>query len=84
MKDCIEYVLTGPCKVDIDKAVKRWTMLCRVLKSIDSWVLVEYTPKGKTKLQCTISEQDALELINRLGLVYVQSKTFRNCGSYLK
>ncbi|MBQ8234509.1 MAG: hypothetical protein IJZ36_02875 [Bacilli bacterium] len=84
MKDCVEYQLTGDCKVDIDKVVKRWNMMCRVSKSGDIYRLMQYTPKGKCILKCQISESDAFSIINRLGLVYVQSPTFKRCGTYLR
>lgn len=83
MKSAIEFVDVGECGVNLSLAIKKWTLLCRIVKSKDEYTLVEYTPKGKRKLKVRISKENANYLITKLGLKYVPSDVFRNSGTYL-
>ena len=53
---------------------KRWNLLCRIYSYNNGkeFRLVEKTPKGKVKFKVTISENDALYLINVLQLKNVK------------
>jgi hypothetical protein len=79
----IELKLTGECPIDIDKAVKHWSLLCRIYKYKDSYTLVQLTPKGKNKLKVSISKEQAEELIKRLELKEVDSIFLNNSKTYL-
>ena len=83
MKSAIEFVDVGECGVNLPLAIKKWTLLCRIVKSKDEYTLVEYTPKGKRKLKVRISKENANYLITELGLKYVSSDVFCNSGTYL-
>ena len=83
MKDAIEFVLVGECKVDLTLAIKRWNLLCRIHKYNNSYTLVEYTPKGKRKLKATISKNDAECIIKELQLQCVQDTFLKNASTYL-
>lgn len=83
MKDAIEYKEAGECKIIHSTALKKWNLLCRVIKYKDTYKLVEYTLKGKKKMSVTISAEDAEWLINTFSLKYIESQTFRDSGAYL-
>ena len=84
MKSAINFVEVGVCKVDIEIAKKKWNMLHRIVKHQEKYQLLEYTPKGETKLKVVISKEDAICLIRELNLIYVPSKLFNESGVYLK
>lgn len=83
MKECIEVKEIGVCKVDIDKAVRKFTLLHRIFQYRDNFYLLEYTPKCKRKLRVSISEKDAMELIKRLGLKPFKNDFFVNAVIYV-
>ena len=83
MKDAIEIKEFGECKVIHSIASKKWNLLCRVVKHQETYKLVEYTLKGKRKLKCVISKEDAQWLIETLSLKFVESEIFRDSGTYL-
>lgn len=84
MKDCLlEFKTTGECRMDIDKTKKKWSLLCRIYQYENEFTLVEFTPKGKRKFKCRISENDALTLISDLRLEKVMDKVFTKACSYL-
>lgn len=83
MKECIiEMPITGECVIDIDKVIKKWTLLCRIKEHNGEYRLIQLTPKGKTKFICTISKKDALKIIQELKLDYYNSKIFNNVHIY--
>lgn len=83
MKDAIEYVEIGECKVIHSIVLKKWNLLCRVTKFDDKYKLIEYTPKGKCKLKVVISKEDAEWLIEILRLRCVDSELLKNSCTYL-
>lgn len=83
MKQSIEYVDTGPCKLHRNIAVKRWNLLCRIYQYHNKYTLVELTPKGKPKFKVQIYENDALFLIEKLNLVMFKDSTFKNGCKYM-
>ena len=83
MKDAIEFKEVGECKVIHSVALKKWNLLCRVIKHQNEYKLVEYTPKGKQRIKVAISKEYAEWLIEAFSLRYVESDVFRNSGSYL-
>ncbi len=83
MKDAILFVDAGECSIDIDKAIKKWTLLCRIIRTREKFTILQLTPKGKVKLKCTISSTDALELIKKLKLRGVEHELFNNSRTYL-
>lgn len=83
MKDAVEFKDVGECKIIHSVALKKWNLLCRVLRHGDTYKLAEYTLKGKQKMNVAISKEDAEWLINTFSLKYVESETFRNSGMYL-
>jgi hypothetical protein len=69
LNKCItEFHDTGPCGIDIEKAVKCWTKRCIISKWRDEYRIVRYSYKRHIALKVTISVEDAKELISRLNL----------------
>lgn len=68
MKECIELKDVGICKIDVERAIKKFTLLHRIIQIRDEFYLLEYTPKCKRKLKVRISEEDANKLISSLRL----------------
>ena len=83
MKECIEFKDIGICKIDIDKAIKKFTLLHRIFQFRDEFYLLEYTPKCKRKLKVRISEEDANKIINRLRLKPFRDDLFKNAITYV-
>ena len=84
MKTAItNFVDVGECDIDLSLVIKKWTLLCRIIRYKDEYTLVEYTLKGKSKLKIKISEENANYLIKKLDLTYVSSNLFSNSGTYL-
>ena len=79
-----EFNEFGVCKIDVDKVIKRWSLLCRVYEIGDKYHLVEYTPKGKRKLKIEISKEDASKIIKAINLEGVKNNIFKNNTTYLK
>ena len=85
MKEAIVYQITGECELIKDMALKKWNMLCHVIKYQENYTLVEYSLKGKTmKVKAAISKEDAIWLIETFNLKYLPNSTFNNSGSYLQ
>ncbi|MES0334786.1 MAG: hypothetical protein SFH39_00290 [Candidatus Magnetobacterium sp. LHC-1] len=82
-KAILEFKNTGECPIDIKIAVKRWNLLCRIYKHNDNYTLVERTPKGKRKLNVSISKKDAEQLMDELNLTGIQDQVFKNYKTYL-
>lgn len=83
MKNAIEFVPVGECKVNREMVVKKWTLLCRISRWHDKYTLIEYTPKMKKRLKVSISSDDAKYLIDTLGLRCVKSEIFNHAYTYL-
>lgn len=83
IKDCIRFKEFGVCEVDIKRARKQWTLLCRITKFKEGYTICELTPKGKVKTNIAISEKDAKDLIFYLGLKEIKSDIFRNASSFI-
>lgn len=84
MRKAIEkFVTTGECQINRKLAVKQWTLLCRIIKHKNEYMLIECSPKAKIKLRIEISKDDAEFLINELNLKFVPHETFKKCGTYL-
>jgi len=83
LKDCVSYKEFGVCEVDVEKARKQWTILCRITKFKEGYTLCELTPKGKVKLNIAISEKDAKDLIFYMCLKEIKSDIFKNASSFI-
>lgn len=83
MKDAIEYLEIGECKVIHSIALKKWNLLCRVTKFHDKYKLIELTPKGKCKLKVVIRKEDAEWLIETMNLRCVNNRLLKNSYTYL-
>lgn len=74
--------ITGECKIDLQKVMKKWDLLCRIKEYDGEYRLYQLTLKGKTKLCCTISKEDALTIIRELHLDCYSSKILKNVHIY--
>lgn len=83
MKDAIIFEMVGECEIIRDLVIKKWNLLCRISRYKDSYILIQYTPKGKRKLKVAIKKEDAMWLIKELHLQYVKSEVFNEAGTYL-
>ena len=79
----IEFNQTGECKIDINKCIKYWNLLCRIYANKDNYTLAEFTLKGKCKFKIRIYESDANELIESLNLRVLPNDIFKNSKTYL-
>jgi len=69
LNNCItEYYSTGPCPIDIEKAVKCWDKRCVISKWDEEYRIYRYTHKTHVAMKVTISTEDAKILIDRLNL----------------
>lgn len=69
LNNCItEFHDTGPCPIDIEKAVKCWTKRCIISKWKDEYRIIRYTHKTNVAMKVTISSEDAKILIEKLDL----------------
>ena len=78
----IEFNETGLCLIDIDKVVKGWTEKCSISRWHNEYKLIRIKYKKVVALKVNISEKQAKELINKLGLVEIKSATFTNGSTY--
>lgn len=76
---------TGPCEVDVDHVAKAWDHRFVLSQWGDEYRLIQYLRKGSeaTKVKCTISAEQAKELIDKLQLVRTQ-EMFASAGSWRK
>lgn len=94
MKTLIDAVTdmphTGNCSLDLDKAIKLFDKYCVIVRGKDlltgetNYRLFRIKAKAKNfkGLKVTISNEDALFLLNSLDLVEVQSGMFRNSTAF--
>ena len=75
--------LTGPCPVDIDKAVKCWTKRSIISKWNDEYRIIRYTHARHVAMKVTISIKDAQELIKRLELEELPCGIFKNASDFV-
>lgn len=83
MKECIEFKEVGICLIDIKRAIKKFTLLNRIVQIRDEFYLLEYTPKCRRKIKVRISEEDANKLINHFGLKPFRNDLFKNIITYV-
>lgn len=76
---------TGPCEIDVEHVVKAWDHRFVLSQWSDEYRLIQYLRKGSevTKVKCTISTEQAKELIDKLKLVRTQ-EMFASVGSWRK
>lgn len=69
------FNMTGPCVIDIDILEKSWDHRFCLSQWKDEFRLIQYVRRGSsnTKIKCTISSEQAQEIIERLELVRTQS-----------
>lgn len=79
----IEFKTVGDCEISIEKAIKKWNLLCRINQFNEDFTLVEYTPKGKRKFKVAISPIQARELIKKLQLTMIGDQIFCHAYTYL-
>lgn len=83
----------GNCQLNLDDVIKFFDKHCFITKNTsrfnkenDTYRLVRMNSSGRggnfKHLKLSISENDALFIINSLSLVEVRSMTFRNASSY--
>lgn len=94
MKTLIDAVTdmphTGNCSLDLDKTIKLFDKYCVIIRNKDlstgeeSYRLFRIKDRAKNfkGLKVTISNEDALFLLNSLDLVEVQSEMFRNSTAF--
>jgi hypothetical protein len=88
LKDCVVTIpMSGFCEIDIEKAISLFDKHCFISKwkgESDEYRLVRCRlGRGNFRgLKVTISESDALTLIDRMGLVEVKSVTFNSGSSF--
>lgn len=94
MKTLIDAVTdmpdVGNCSLDLDKAIKLFDKYCVIVRNKDplrgeeSYRLFRIKDRAKNfkGLKVTISNEDALFLLNSLDLVEVQSGMFRNSTAF--
>jgi hypothetical protein len=80
-----EFNMTGPCIIDIDALEQSWDHSFWLSQWGDEYRLIQYLRRGsgKTKIKCSISQEQAQEIIKRLELVHTQS-LFASGGSWRK
>ena len=83
MKDYIEFKEFGECEIDVEKVIKKFTLLHRIFQWRNEFYLVEYTPKCKRKLKVCIKETDAKEIIKKLNLKAFKDDLFVNAITYV-
>jgi hypothetical protein len=84
LNHCItEYHSTGPCPIDIDKAVKCWTKRCIISKYNEEYRIYRYTHKTHVAMKVTISVLDAKILIKKLDLVELPSGMYKKASTFV-
>ena len=81
-KSILVFNETGPCSIDIDKAIKYFDKKSFISRWHDEYRLVRITNKRCVKLKVTISANDAIKLISELALEETVSPTFKNAATY--
>lgn len=74
----IDCPMSGICTVDIDKVVKRFGKTGFISRWHDEYRLVNL----RASVKVSISKEDALAIIERLGLVECDSLIFRNASTF--
>ena len=76
---------TGPCVIDIDVLAKAWDHRFWLSQWGDDFRLIQYLRRGSptTKIKCTISNEQARDIIKTLKLV-VSSSVFKSGFSWRK
>ena len=74
---------TGPCIIDIDELSKVWNYKFFLSQGSDDFKLIQYLRRGSiaTQVKCSISNSQALEIIDKLKLVKTQ-KFFTSAASW--
>ena len=84
LNKCItEYHSTGPCSIDIEKAVKCWTKRCVISRWNEEYTIVRYTHKRHIAMKVRITSAAAKQLINKLGLEEHKSAIYSSGSSFL-
>ena len=80
----IEYNSTGICKIDLALAIKHFTnkSCIHMDKRSKTYRLRRFTHKQNEVLKVEISEDQALELINKLNLIEFHNAFFRNLSTF--
>jgi len=73
--------LTGINTINIEKVVQDWNNKFTILQYHDEYTFVIYGSKKK-HTKTDISKQQALEVINELGLLRVRNGFLKNASSY--
>lgn len=72
---------TGPCTVYVRLICKNWTKNCYISKTgSDKFIFVKV--RAWDGCRCEISQEQASEIIEKLGLIFVQNSSFKNAGTY--
>lgn len=80
-----EFNQTGICILDTKKVIKDWYNAFFIATYIRSESDKTYTfviDRKRFSLKVSISEQQALEIVNALGLIHVKSTALRSAGVY--
>jgi hypothetical protein len=79
------FNMTGPCEIDIDLLEKKWDHRFWLSQWDTEFRLIKYLRRGSgcTEIKCTISNEQAQEIIQRLKLVSTGS-IFRSGASWRK
>lgn len=78
----ISRSMHGICELDVEKAVKYFTEKCFISQYNGKFTLVRVRNKKAVALKVEISQDDAVELINRVGLTAIKSEVFRDAVTY--
>lgn len=87
MSDIIkEFKDTGPCIIDIELLKKKWDHRFVLSQWKDEFRLIQYLRRGSssTKIKCTISTEQAKEMISKLSLEEEKSGMFSSGSTWRK
>ena len=73
---------TGPCDIDVEKAVKAFTVKTFISKYDGEYTLVKTTHKRNVVLKARISSEHAEALIERLALVESKDPVFAKASTF--
>ncbi len=81
-----EYHMTGPCLIDIDLLEKKWDHRFWLKQWKDEFTLIKYLRRGSgsTDIKCSITNEQAQEIIQRLKLVQTKNLMFNSASSWRK
>lgn len=83
LNNCVtEFNDAGVCKIDTDIAVKYFNNKSFISRWNDKYTLVRIIYKSRRALKVTISEEDAKEIVSRLGLVENPSGLFSSASTF--